>query len=264
MVALNEKFSHSGLPASEGHVSPHEIDAFDFTKRSEEVRGGSIVNFGVSGFRELSDTSPLRRRSAAPLNQSDPETQLYYVRTRTYNPALGRWIQRDPIGYSGGINLYEYVGGRAAVALDPRGLCAKQCQVPRKGYIPIPNGCGAKNGFRPPQGGPGWTFNPACNAHDICYGTCNSSKAICDKNLYNAMLDACDQFWNALPGWEHWNPAAIALFDACLSQAKAYYEAVNLFGQGPFNAAQKEACVCNQCCQSLLDWTSGGTPNPTV
>ena len=51
----------------------------------------------------------------------DPETELYYVRNRMYNPALGRWIQRDPIGYSGGINLYGYVGGRSVVALDPSG-----------------------------------------------------------------------------------------------------------------------------------------------
>ncbi len=52
----------------------------------------------------------------------DPETDLYYVRNRGYNPALGRWIQRDPIGYSGGINLYEYVSGRAVVGMDPSGL----------------------------------------------------------------------------------------------------------------------------------------------
>ena len=54
----------------------------------------------------------------------DPETDLYYVRNRGYNPALGRWIQRDPIGYSGGINLYEYVSGRAVVGMDPSGLAA--------------------------------------------------------------------------------------------------------------------------------------------
>ena len=51
----------------------------------------------------------------------DAETQLYYVRNRTYNPVLGRWIQRDPIGYEGGINLYEYVGGRAVGSADPSG-----------------------------------------------------------------------------------------------------------------------------------------------
>ncbi len=56
----------------------------------------------------------------------DPETRLYYVRNRMFltdagGISVGRWIQRDPIGYSGGINLYEYVGGRAVVAVDPSG-----------------------------------------------------------------------------------------------------------------------------------------------
>ncbi len=52
----------------------------------------------------------------------DPETELYYVRNRTYNPALGRWIQRDPIGYAGGVNLYGYVGGMASAAVDAVGM----------------------------------------------------------------------------------------------------------------------------------------------
>ena len=51
----------------------------------------------------------------------DAETQLYYVRNRTYNPVLGRWIQRDPIGYAGGINLYGYVGGWAPRLTDASG-----------------------------------------------------------------------------------------------------------------------------------------------
>ncbi len=97
MVAWNDTFSQCGVPDSDGSMSPDVIDGFDFTKRSEEVRGGCIVIFGGAGFRGLSDASPLRR-FAAPLNQSDPETQLYYVRNRMYNPALGRWVQRDPIG----------------------------------------------------------------------------------------------------------------------------------------------------------------------
>ena len=59
----------------------------------------------------------------------DPESELYYVRNRTYNPILGRWIQRDPIGYQGGINLYGYASGRAVVGLDPEGTAA--IPVPR-------------------------------------------------------------------------------------------------------------------------------------
>ena len=56
----------------------------------------------------------------------DPESQLYYVRNRTYNSVLGRWIQRDPIGYSGGINLSAYVDSSPAGAADRSGSHSKQ------------------------------------------------------------------------------------------------------------------------------------------
>jgi hypothetical protein len=39
-----------------------------------------------------------------------------------YAPQLGRFINRDPIGYFGGINLYEYVNGQPTIAVDPTGL----------------------------------------------------------------------------------------------------------------------------------------------
>ena len=41
-----------------------------------------------------------------------------------YNPALGRWLQRDPIGYSGGINLYEYVRSKLVADVDSEGTQA--------------------------------------------------------------------------------------------------------------------------------------------
>ena len=52
----------------------------------------------------------------------DPETQVYYVRNRTYNPLLGRWVQRDPAGYRGGAHLYQYIESKAPRATDPQGL----------------------------------------------------------------------------------------------------------------------------------------------
>jgi len=36
----------------------------------------------------------------------DPETGLYHVRNRIYDPLTGRWLQRDPIGYADGASLY--------------------------------------------------------------------------------------------------------------------------------------------------------------
>ena len=35
----------------------------------------------------------------------DTETGLYHVRHRFLHPTLGRWLQRDPIGYEDGMGL---------------------------------------------------------------------------------------------------------------------------------------------------------------
>ena len=40
----------------------------------------------------------------------DTETGLSQTQNRYYNPNLSTWINRDPIGYEGGNNLYGYVG----------------------------------------------------------------------------------------------------------------------------------------------------------
>jgi RHS repeat-associated protein len=55
--------------------------------------------------------------------QYDPETGLYYYRARYYNATIGRFLQTDPIGYAGGLNLYTYCGNNASNWADPYGLC---------------------------------------------------------------------------------------------------------------------------------------------
>ena len=53
----------------------------------------------------------------------DAATGLYFDRARYYDPALNRFISRDPLGYAGSpINLYEYCDDDPLDATDPSGL----------------------------------------------------------------------------------------------------------------------------------------------
>jgi len=51
-----------------------------------------------------------------------PEANLYYYKARNYAPQLGRFVQPDPIGTAGGINLYAYTGNDPVNFSDPGGL----------------------------------------------------------------------------------------------------------------------------------------------
>ena len=46
-----------------------------------------------------------------------------YFRNRTYDQTSGRWLQEDPIGIAGGLNLYQYNGNDPVSNTDPFGLC---------------------------------------------------------------------------------------------------------------------------------------------
>ena len=47
---------------------------------------------------------------------------LYLMGQRFYDPQLGRWLSRDPIGFAGGLNQHAYVGNNSINRVDPSGL----------------------------------------------------------------------------------------------------------------------------------------------
>ncbi|WP_229014247.1 RHS repeat-associated core domain-containing protein [Paraburkholderia gardini] len=46
---------------------------------------------------------------------------LYYYKARFYSPALGRFLQTDPVGTADDLNLYAYVGNNPVNYTDPTG-----------------------------------------------------------------------------------------------------------------------------------------------
>jgi RHS repeat-associated protein len=92
--------------------------------RVEDIRGAVVWKpQTVDAYGHLApepaSTIDLRLRFAGHFY--DPHTELFYNHYRDYDPKLARYLQPDPIGHAGSINLYSYPAS-PFVDVDLRGL----------------------------------------------------------------------------------------------------------------------------------------------
>ena len=80
---------------------------------------GAVSMFDGSG--NLLTESAIQNPYLFTGRRYDAESGLYYYRARYLNPALGRFMSRDPKGYADSLNLYQYALLNPLRFLDPRG-----------------------------------------------------------------------------------------------------------------------------------------------
>jgi RHS repeat-associated protein len=90
----------------------YEYDAWGRVLDMKDASGNSIANH----------QSAIGNRYLWQGREYDATTGLYYFRARWYDPVTGRWLSKDPIGISGGYNLYAFCGNNPVNFIDPSGL----------------------------------------------------------------------------------------------------------------------------------------------
>ena len=185
----------------------------------------------------------------------DRETGLYCYGYRYYAPALGRWVNRDPIGEKGGLGLYVVAKNNLINIFDPDGrapavagpcICAAGTSTGKRQRADRQPGWGTDQRC---TGAPNGPFLEACKKHDNCYSTCGNSKSGCDSAFNTDMYQSCESMCSGLS-----SPFLRDIcMQRCLLTSTFYYAAVvvlgdnvaGLFGQ---SYSQLQNGVCEPCC----------------
>jgi RHS repeat-associated protein len=113
-------------PTASPFIFYYHGDMLGTTRRTTNGPGNMVDTAAYTGFGEFLGGSTDRRYGFAGAwqYQSHPGTgfPFLHVGHRYYDPAIGRFLQRDPIGIGGGVNVYGYVMHLPTLHVDPSGL----------------------------------------------------------------------------------------------------------------------------------------------
>ncbi len=94
--------------SSRWHLADHQGTVRDLADGDGNLVSGSHVDFNAFG--KIVSGTPATRFTYTG-QEYDADTGLYYYNARWYNPTLGRFVTKDPIGFAAGdTNQYRYVG----------------------------------------------------------------------------------------------------------------------------------------------------------
>jgi RHS repeat-associated protein len=102
----------------------YDFDALGSTVGLSGPAGGYVNTYRYLPFGETSVTGtvPNPFQYVGQLGVMAEGNGLQFMRARFYDPGQGRFIQADPIGIAGGLNVYRYVANDPVRRADPSGL----------------------------------------------------------------------------------------------------------------------------------------------
>jgi RHS repeat-associated protein len=117
-----------GSPAQTYYYAPDQIGSV----RRVFASAASAPAYGYDPYgNSLQSTTLLTDFGYAGMFHN-ADSGLYLTQFRVYDPSIGRWLTREPIGETGDplANLYGYAAENPINEADPTGLCPGFCQLP--------------------------------------------------------------------------------------------------------------------------------------
>lgn len=120
---------HALTDTSADILEGYQYDAYGRQTVFEPGPNG-VVNFGGDDVITEGRTSAVDNPYMYTGRRLDSETGLHYYRNRYQDSEQGRFLSRDPLGFTDSVNVYEYVQSRALNHKDPFGfLSLEECKA---------------------------------------------------------------------------------------------------------------------------------------
>jgi len=185
-----------------GESSYYERDGVNSVTSLTTSAGATVSTYTYDSFGNLANsTGTLGNPFRYTGREFDPETGIYFYRSRYYDAVVGRFTREDPLRFgSGDPNFYEYVGNDPADYSDPTGrrkYYGNWCGPDWTGGLPEEYNPLHAGLYKPPIN----RYDTVCMHHDICYFKCRNSHQ-CDPGARSDCFKTCDQiFVGEMPGW---------------------------------------------------------------